>query len=266
MKINNDNLFEALKERLRMQLSIEGGQFSPLSDLGPVAEIVAARDVIHQPGEHCTDLFVVAQGWLIGSSNVRDGGRYIHRIYQPGDLIGAEDVNWNHGTSTVEAVTPAILGRFPKSTLFSLFGSSPALAAALYGLAMNDLVVAMDAARANARLNAPGRIGHLLLQVKARQDITGPRDTDTVVLPLTQTQIADALGLTNVSVSRGLTELTERGLVERTGNAYRLVKPMELAFLSSFTNRYGVDDHAWSRALSSGLGGKVALPDMPVVL
>jgi CRP-like cAMP-binding protein len=57
---------------------------------------------------------------------------------------------------------------------------------------------------------------------------------DGVEIPLTQTHIAEALGLTNVHVSKILRELREEGLVVFRGGRLRILQVDRLAELAEF--------------------------------
>src|SRR3546814_4756770 len=56
----------------------------------------------------------------------------------------------------------------------------------------------------NGRQTAQERIGHLLLELHRRAQIVDQASADAMPLPLTQTQIADTLGLTPIHTNRVL--------------------------------------------------------------
>src|SRR3546814_20355268 len=59
----------------------------------------------------------------------------------------------------------------------------------------------------NGRQTAQERIGHLLLELPRRAQIVDQASADAMPLPLTQTQIADTLGLTPIPTNRVLSQL-----------------------------------------------------------
>jgi hypothetical protein len=61
------------------------------------------------------------------------------------------------------------------------------------------------------RRSAPARVAHLLLELGDRLQLAGRADAAGFRCPLTQLDIADALGLTSVHVSRTLKQLREMG-------------------------------------------------------
>lgn len=249
-RLSDHDHFAALRQRVTNQLGVSDLSWTALDEL-PVRPVVAeTRDTLYRQGDEIGDMFVLSHGWALGCSNLRDGKRYVHRIYQAGDLIGTEDTNWNYGTSTVQTVTPCRLARFSKDRQYELFAQNPRLGSALFGLAMNDQVVVMDAARVNARLPARGRLIHLLLQIEARTRLSdGGGEGEPFHLPLTQVDIADATGLTNVYVSRALSALVREGSLARRGTTYQLLERDALVQQIGFVNRYRVTMGNWNRQL-----------------
>ncbi|MBA9071587.1 hypothetical protein FHR71_005373 [Methylobacterium sp. RAS18] len=62
------------------------------------------------------------------------------------------------------------------------------------------------------RRQADEQTAHLICELLVRLEIIGLVTNDSYTLPVTQVQLAEALGLTSVYVSRVLTELREQNL------------------------------------------------------
>jgi hypothetical protein len=101
----------------------------------------------------------------------------------------------------------------------------PALAFRLIQTLAQNEAIALERLMTIGRLSARERIAHLLVELVARARQAGLRVTEKFftmqggfTLPLTQTHIADATGLTSVHVCRTLAELRKDGVVLlRTG-------------------------------------------------
>ena len=243
--------FRAFVTRLRTQLPIAETEFAPLASLDLLSKHVGPKTKIYHEGDTEQCLYVVASGWLMGYSMLPDGARYIHRLYQAGDLVGTEDTNWNYATSSVETLTDCVIGAFRKEDQYKIFSGSLKLGAALYGLAMNDQVMIMDTARANQRLLAADRIGHFLLQIEARQNLTSQTENDGFLLPISQAILADCVGLSLVHVNRSLKSLEDGGVLRRDGQHYRIEKRRELVERTGFINRYDVTQPEWLKLMAS---------------
>ena len=95
----------------------------------------------------------------------------------------------------------------------------------------------MDAARRFERL------AHFLLEMKTRLHV----DTDEFELPMNQSVIGDALGLSAVHVSRTLTQLREQDLVSMDNNRVRIDDLDGLISLAGFDRSYLDIGSNWAR-------------------
>lgn len=75
----------------------------------------------------------------------------------------------------------------------------------------------------------------------------------TIIFPLTQTDIADSLGLTNVTVSRSLTELEQMGYLKYSRNIVEFIRLEMLAEEVAFTDRYAKFNSTVAKSLNDEL-------------
>lgn len=103
----------------------------------------------------------------------------------------------------------------------------------------------IDVLRAMSRMSAQERVAYLLLDLIARLRITNRDMTDAFRLPMTQSQIADDLGLTNVYISKTFIRMQEDGYIHREQDRLRLLKEDTLIDLTDFHDRYAEMDTSW---------------------
>ncbi|MBY2929153.1 winged helix-turn-helix domain-containing protein [Sphingomonadales bacterium 56] len=72
------------------------------------------------------------------------------------------------------------------------------------------------------RKEAYAAVAHLLCELHQRLQIVGLAEGDSFELPLTQQDLADATGITNVHINRVLRRLLENGLVEQKRGMLRI--------------------------------------------
>ena len=243
----------AVAQRMKAQANVADNAIAALDRLTTTRRSLEARETLYNEASDEPDLHIVEYGWFIGFVNLADGTRYIHRIYQAGDIIGLEDTNWSYATSSVEALTSAAVASTPKYEQADLFRSDTLIGAALYGIAMGDQVVMMDTAKANARLKAPARLAHLFLTVEARQRLNRADPTvaeDTFALPLNQTQLADAVGLSLVHTNKALARLRADDHLTAARGTVTLHNRPVVETMTGFTNRYVVANGRWRQALA----------------
>jgi len=196
-------------------------------------------------GDPVDHLYVVKAGWLYSYHDLPDGRRQITRIHHPGDVIGQADLPFRNVTGTTRACIDVCICPFPKTALDEVFATSPRLAALFYALSARDQVIYLDMLRAMGRMNARERMAHFLLDLLARLRVTNSMLTDTFRLPLTQSEIGDALGLTSVYVSKTLTAMEQIGDIKRVGVMIRIVEEARLAEACDFEDRYREMNTSW---------------------
>lgn len=205
----------------------------------------SASSVVYASEVRGQNLYVVKSGWLFSYIMLTDGRRQILKVYHPGDVIGFPDIAFDRTTSDLQAAGEVCLCPFPKKELDVIFSKSPRLTALLFSLSARDQVILLDLLRALGRMSAIERLAYFLLDTQAKLRVTCHDLTDTFRLPLTQTEIGDLLGLTNVYVSKSLGRLEEDGLIERKQNAVRILKEAELRRQVDFFDRYNTLDTSW---------------------
>jgi hypothetical protein len=82
------------------------------------------------------------------------------------------------------------------------------------------------------------RIAHLLCEIGLRLQAVGLGQDDNFKLPMTQAELADALGLTTVHVNRTLKQLRREGLITLLGRTLTLSDPEGLARAGQFDPGY----------------------------
>lgn len=175
------------------------------------------------PAEH---VFNVTAGSVKIYKLLPDGRRQITGFLFPGDFLGL-----THNDSyaySAEALAPTKLCRFPRRKLETLLQEMPKLEQRLLGIASHELAAAQDQMMLLGRKSARERVVSLLLMLSNAAAKRG-QPANPVALPMNRGDIADYLGLTMETVSRVLTQLKTRGLIQLLDEKQvRLTKPEAL--------------------------------------
>ena len=196
-------------------------------------------------GGDSQSLFVVQRGWLHSSVRLANDRRQILSFHYAGDLIGTSSIAWAQAAATMTAVSDCVVSELPKTNLGRIFKQEPRLAGLLYAVAAAENVAMSMRLMSIGRMDARERLAMLLLDILARLRVSEAGVVDAFDLPLTQTDIGDALGLTKVHVNRTFRALEEAGLVKRTGKRIRLTGEARLIEMTGFVNRYDEIETAW---------------------
>lgn len=176
---------------------------------------------------------VVARGWCYRYRLLEDGRRTVFNFWLPGDLINLTPMAPGLVSHTA-AVREAELVHIVDADFIAMCDASPALGAAFAANERLDNLLLANQVLRLGRLSAMERVAHLFLELWDRLSLVGLADGEQFPLPFTYGTLADALGLSNVHVSRTLGQLRDRGLIETKRRTVLLKAPQQLADLTEY--------------------------------
>lgn len=165
----------------------------------------ASGDLICEAGSSATCFFTLQSGWAYSTRVLADGQRQVLDIFLPGQLMGVRDIGFNRSLSDFIALTDVEACPFPQRRITEVFAESPRLTDLLFLLLGREHAMLTERVINLGRRPAAQRLAHFILEMKVRLN----QFDDEFELPLTQTIIGDALGLSSVHVSRTLKELRQ---------------------------------------------------------
>jgi CRP-like cAMP-binding protein len=129
----------------------------------------------------------------------------------------------------VATLTHCSIAFISHQCLFQLFDTYPHIARALWKETLIDGMIHREWLANIGRRPAYARIAHLLCEIWARLKAVGLAQDRQFELPITQTDIGDATGLSMIHVNRTLQQLRADGLITLhanvvTVNDWRLLK------------------------------------------
>ncbi len=203
------------------------------------------QQAVVEHGQPIDEFFVVKTGWLYSYSLLSDGRRQVFGIHYPGDIIGMYNLPFGRAQYSLEASTKARLCPFPRRHFHRILTETPRLSGLLFTLNMVEKAVLFDRLLAVARKSAKERLCHLLLEIRSRLVLTKHLERgERFELPLSQAVIGDAVGLTNVSVSRCFSELEAEGAIRREGRIFEF-DAEGLAERVDFEDRFSSMQTTW---------------------
>lgn len=198
----------------------------------------AARDDIIADGAHSADCHVVLSGMACRYKILRDGSRQIMAFLIPGDLCDAEIFVLKVMDHGVAAMAPTVAALVSGQAMKDMLRENSRLGEALWWGTMTDLGVLRERIIDHGRRKAKERIAHMLYEMLVRYRMVGLAPDDTYDFPVTQTDLADATGLTPVHANRTLQKLRADGLIASNGKTVKVLDPAGLKKVAQFNGEY----------------------------
>ena len=201
------------------------------------------RTDITREGDQPKDVHLILSGWACRYKQLEDGRRQVVSFFLPGDMC---DLNvfilkeMDHSIGTITSVAIADLSR----ELFDTIGAGyPRIATALWWETLVNAAIQREWTMNLGQRTASERMAHLLCEIFFRLRLAGLTQGNSCEFPLTQSDIADATGLSKVHVNRTLQELRAANLVVLKGKILTVPSLERLMDAGLFNANYLHMDH-----------------------
>jgi len=195
------------------------------------------QDIVHDR-EILTRCAVLQEGWAFRYKLLDGGRRQILSFHVPGDAPDLQSLHlrpMDHGLATLTRATVAFV---PHESLHDLARRFPALATALWRNTLIDGAIYRAWIATLGQRSAYGRLAHLLCELHRRLEAAGLVAGQTCTFPITQGELGNALGLSNVHVNRVLQELRAHDLISLQGRKLSILSWSRLAKAAEFDPAY----------------------------
>lgn len=177
-----------------------------------VDEYELRRDVVVER-DRLTRCFTVLDGIAAAYKTTNGGGRQVTAYYVPGDVPDFQSLQLEALDFSIAAVTTLRIGTVSHNAIRGMLGAHPRLADVLWRTMLIEGSLAREWILNNGRREAFARLAHLFCELMTRLETVGLAHGRACDLRLTQSELADALGITPVHVNRVLKELRDKGLI-----------------------------------------------------
>ncbi len=174
----------------------------------------AKNTALFQEGEPSLHVYKVVSGAVRTCRMLVDGRRQIADFFMPGDFFGLDWQSTN--TFTAEALADTVVISYPRRQLEALAESTPAIQRLVMSMLCKGLAATQEHVVMLGRQTAYERLAWFLLRVRERSG-----GGDAIEMPMSRMDIADYLGLTIETVSRGISEFKRRQYISAT-NAHQI--------------------------------------------
>lgn len=179
---------------------------------GQIKQVATHVDFVRL-GEQVDHSCLVVDGLVGRFGQNRDGVRQITCLYIPGDMADLPSVVSPKSGWGLGALTATTILRVPHADLRRIAAKHPGIAEAFWRDCVADGSIFSEWVVNVGRRDALSRLAHLLCEMAIRSEQAGQGDRRAFPLPITQSDLADATGLTSVHVNRTLKELRTQSIV-----------------------------------------------------
>jgi CRP-like cAMP-binding protein len=177
-----------------------------------IRDVAADQDIVRE-GDRPLQCCLILEGLQCRYKMLRDGERQIMSFHVPGDIPDLQSLFLHTMDHSIGTITPNRVGFIAHDALRELIRQQPGIAERLWRETLIDAAVFREWIVNVGSRDAYTRIGHLICEVFVRLRSVGLTNGTTFDFPVTQTELADATGLSTVHVNRSVQEMRSDGLI-----------------------------------------------------
>ena len=184
-----------------------------IRDVAPRTDLVREGD---RPEECC----VLLDGFAIRYKLAITGDRRIIGFHVPGDVPDLQSLHLARMDHTLASLTAIRAGFIAHRVLHELNLRHPRIAGALWRATLVDASIFREWIVNLGHRDAISRTAHFLCEMQFRLQAVGLANGGGIELPITQSDLADTLGMSAVHMNRTVQELRARRLIEDQGRTF----------------------------------------------
>ncbi|WP_082765627.1 MULTISPECIES: Crp/Fnr family transcriptional regulator [unclassified Phenylobacterium] len=226
------------RKLLRRDRSLTEGEAQALEaavshriDVDADVELVRQDEISHQS-------LLLEQGWACRYGALPDGRRQILALHVSGDFVDLQSFPLKRMDHTVATLSRCRIAVYPHENLRRLSETMPHLTRLLWMATLIDAAILRQWLLGAGQRSALERAAHLICELFTRLDVVGAAPDGLFSLPLTQAELGDALGVSQVHANRVVGELRSRGFVTWRDETVRILDWPGLQALAEFDPTY----------------------------
>jgi CRP-like cAMP-binding protein len=233
-------MYSFLVRRLENWASLSDEDVMSLREMGVgKPRRVEARQKIHNEGDKRRNAVYLISGWLCRYKQLEDGRYQIISFVLPGDICCAYDPLDNGIAHSVCTVGEAITLDIDAARFEEAFLSNSSLAKALRAYNSVEAAMLRERVLSLGQRTATERCAHLLCELFWRLRAVGLTSEFSFQFPVTQEDVANAIGTSTVHANRVLQSLRNAGLIQWTGKKQLKINNLKkLESLALFSPRF----------------------------
>ena len=235
---SDTNAMDVLVRKLESIATLSPEEREAIQSLPVKTRTLPPRQDIVRDGDKPSQCCLILDGWACRYKLVGDGQRQIFSFHVAGDTPDLQSLHIHTMDHSLCTITQATIGFIPHESLRDLTARFPGLAAVLWRDTLIDAGIFREWMASMGRRSAFQRVAHLFCELYLKLQAVGLATSYRCPLPVTQTDLSDALGLSSVHVNRVLQEMRGKGLITLRGRTLVLEAWDELLRVSAFDPTY----------------------------
>lgn len=203
--------------KLESIASLSDEEKQALHDLPVQVQVLKADEDIVRIGDRPSQSCLLLDGFTCVYKVTAEGKRQIMALHVPGDMPDLQSLHLKVMDNSVATMTSCTVGFIQHEDLRRVCERYPRITAAFWRETLVDASIFREWLLNVGRREAYNRIAHLLCEMLVRLKAVGLVQDHTFNLSITQGELADAIGTSNVHVNRVLQELRANGLIRTAG-------------------------------------------------
>lgn len=199
---------------------------------------IEPRTTLVKAGEELDVSTLLLEGFMSRYIDDRKGLRQLVAVHVPGDFVDLHAYPLKVLDHDVATLTGATVALVPHARLDEIIDEMPQMARKLWFATLIDAAIHRAWLFRLGRLDAVGRVAHFLCETNARLVSACLSDGRRFALGITQADLAEICGLTNVHVNRVMRQLREERLCVFRSSMVEIIDPVRLAARGQFKPFY----------------------------
>jgi CRP-like cAMP-binding protein len=184
---------------------------------------VAARQDIVSEGDMPSESCLIVEGFACRYILTEEGKRQILSFHISGDIPDLQSLHLSVMDHSLGTVVPCRLAFIQHDDLRALMRNHPRIGDLFWRDTLIDAAVFRQWLVGIGRREAYGRIAHLLCELLVRLRAVELVEDHAFTLPVTQAELADALGISTVHANRVLQDLRAENLITWRGEILKVL-------------------------------------------
>jgi len=234
----SDHVLAPMVRKLELWRPLGDAEQAAILALPHTIRELKAHQYVVWDGDKPQNACLLLTGFAFRHKIAGNGSRQILSIHMRGDLLDLQNSLLGKADHNVQMITDGTLALIPVQAVVDIAFAYPAIGMAMWYETLVEGSIFREWILNVGRRDAFTAIAHLLCEFALRAEVAGIGESTHYDLPLTQEQLADAVGLTSVHVNRTLMRLEEEGHIRRERRTIQIDDWQKLAKVADFEPRY----------------------------